>query len=161
LFGVALYTGFYMRVLTGIQTYDIPPNVIIRFREFAGVTGGLDRDLAIAAATIVAQTVLSVFITISAFLLILFLIPPVRFFVGWTDLSKDKRPAFMALGLFAVLLAILVTPPVGHYFALFPLGFGAAGAIGVSVVLWVLALRFIWRARLFERFLAVNVNDQN
>ncbi|MFW6028193.1 MAG: HAD-IC family P-type ATPase, partial [bacterium] len=154
LFGVALYTGFYMRVLTGIQTYDIPPNVITRFREFAGVTGGLDRDLAIAAATIVAQTVLSVFITITAFLLILFLIPPVRFFAGWTDLSKDKRPAFMALGLFAVLLAILVTPSVSHYFALFPLGFGPAGAIGVSAVLWVLALRFIWRARLFERLLA-------
>jgi cation-transporting ATPase E len=62
----------------------------------------------------------------------------------------------MALGLFAVLVGVLVTPTLSHYFALFPLGAGAAGAIGVAVILWALALRFIWRARLFERLLALD-----
>jgi hypothetical protein len=79
--------------------------------------------------------------------------------LAWTDLSKDKRPAFMALGLFVVLIAILVTPPVAHYFALFPVPAGAAAAIAIAVILSGVVLRYIWRARLFERLLAVNVND--
>jgi cation-transporting ATPase E len=156
LFGVALYMGFYIRVLTGIQTYDIPPDIISRFREFAGMAGGLDRDLAPAAATIVAQTVLSIFLTMSAFALILFLAPSARVFTGWRGVSSDRRPAYMALGLFVVLTSIVITPALAHYFALFPLGIVAAGAIAVALLLWGLVLRLIWRKRLLERLLALD-----
>jgi cation-transporting ATPase E len=156
LIGVALYTAFYFRVLAGTQTYEIPPDVLERFREFTGLAYGLDRDFGPAAATIVAQTVLSLFITITAFVLILFLVPPVRFFAGWAEMSGDKRPAFMALGLFAVLMTVLLIPQLAHYFALFPIGAGAIGAIAAGVLLWVFALRFIWRAKLFERLLALD-----
>lgn len=156
LIGVALYTIFYMRVLAGIQTYEIPLDVLDRFREFTGLAYGLDREFGLAAATIVAQTVLSIFITVTAFVLILFLAPPIHFFAGWTEVSGDKRPALIALGLFAVLVIMVITPKLAHYFALFPVGAGAAGAIAVAVILWTLALRSIWRAKLFERLLALD-----
>lgn len=124
-----------MNVLSNMQTYEVPANVLDRFREFTGLMYGSDPEFVAAAATIVAQTVLSIFLTITAFVLILFLEPPARPFAGWTEVGRDRRPALMALGLFVVLLAILVTPPLAHYFALYPVGFGAAGAIGVAVIL--------------------------
>jgi cation-transporting P-type ATPase E len=156
LFGIALYTGFYIRVLSGVQTYDIPATALERFREFTAFTDGADREFAAAAATIVAQTVLSIFLTLSAFMLILFLAPPARMFTGWTELSWDRGPAFLALGLFAALVAMVITPALSRYFALFPVGWGAIGAIAVSLILWTIALRLIWRARLFERLMAVD-----
>jgi cation-transporting ATPase E len=156
LIGVGLYTAFYLRVLQGIETYQIPPEVVEQFRDFTGLTPGSDDQLGPAAATIVAQTMLSIFITLCAFVAILFLKPPVRFFAGWTHLSQDKRPALLALGLFAVLLAALAIPGVGYYFALFPLGPGATTALGIAVIAWTFALRAIWRMKLFERLFGLD-----
>jgi cation-transporting ATPase E len=100
--------------------------------------------------------VLSLFITVTGFLLILFLKPPFKFFTGWTEQSADKRPALMALALFAVLVAVIMTPGLAHYFALFPIRAGAIAAVGTALVLWVLALRAIWRGRLFERLFSTD-----
>jgi cation-transporting P-type ATPase E len=155
LFGVALYVGFYMHVLAGVGAYDLPPGLIRRFERFTGLVYGMNDVFASAAATIVAQTVLSIFLTITSFFLILFLEPPARFFTGWTGQSPDSRPTFLALSLFGVLLVILVTPALSTYFALFPIPPGAAAIMGLAVVLWVFAVRFVWRARLFERLVAL------
>jgi cation-transporting ATPase E len=156
LIGVALYAGFYSRVLENVETYTVPASVVTRFEEFTGLSHDLQKEFGPAAARIVAQTALSIFMTVTAFLLILFLEPPLRFFTGWTHQSTDKRPALLALALFASLVVIILVPQLAHYVALFPLGPGATAAIGVAVVLWFFALRTIWRARLFERLVSVN-----
>jgi cation-transporting P-type ATPase E len=104
LFGVVLYVGFYMQVISGVETVELPPRALRRFEEFTGLTYGADDAFAPAAATIVAQTMLSTYLTVTAFVLILFLAPPARFFTGWTAMVTDTRPAYMALGLFVVLL---------------------------------------------------------
>jgi cation-transporting ATPase E len=156
LIGVALYAGFYTRILSGIETFTIPASVIESFEEFTGVPHDLGKEFGPAAARIVAQTALSIFMAVTAFVLILFLEPPARFFTGWTHQSTDKRPALVAVGLFASLVAIIMIPQLAHYVALFPLGPGATMAIGVAVVLWFFALRAIWRARLFERLVSVD-----
>jgi cation-transporting ATPase E len=156
LIGVALYAGFYTVVLKGMQTYQVPTEVIDRFQEFTGLVHNVDDKFGVAAATIVAQTVLSLFITVTGFLLILFLKPPLKFFTGWTEQSADRRPALMALALFAVLVAVVMTPGLAHYFALFPIRAGAIAAVATALVLWVFALRTIWRGRLFERLLSMD-----
>lgn len=58
------------------------------------------------AATIVAQTALSTFVSFAAFGLILFLEPPFRLFSAWSPVSPDKRPALLALAL-AVIYCVL------------------------------------------------------
>jgi cation-transporting ATPase E len=156
LIGVALYAGFYTRVLAGMQTYQIPASAVASFEAFTGLSYEVDKEFGAAAARIVAQTALSIFMTITAFLLILFLEPPLRFFTGWTHLHSDKRPVLLALALFASLVLIMLVPGLARYVALFPLGPGAATAIAVAVLLWMLALRTIWRARLFERFVSLD-----
>ncbi len=154
--GVALYTGFYTLVLKGVQTYQVPPEIIQRFEEYTGVAHNSGAEFGAAAARIVAQTVLSIFITVTGFLLILFIAPPLRFFTDWAELTTDRRPVLLALALLAILGAIIVIPQLGHYFALFPIRWGGVVAIGVAVLIWVLALRIVWRSRLFERFLSVD-----
>jgi cation-transporting ATPase E len=156
LIGVALYAGFYTVVLKGMQTYQVPTEVIDRFQAFTGLVHNVDNKFDAAAATIVAQTVLSIFITVTGFLLILFLKPPFKFFTGWTEQSADRRPALMALALFAVLVAVVMTPGLAHYFALFPIRAGAIAAVGTALVLWVFALRAVWRGRLCERLLSID-----
>lgn len=155
LIGVALYAGFYTRVLQGFESYTIPASTIARFEAFTGLPQNGTKEFGPAAATIVAQTALSIFMTITAFILILFLEPPLRFFTGWTQLSSDKRPAILAVALFASLIAIILIPQLAHYVALFPLGPGAAAVIGAAVLLWTFALRTVWRKRLFERFVSL------
>jgi cation-transporting ATPase E len=152
LFGVALYTFYYTRVLEKMDTYQIPLQVIQHFEEFTGLTYAVDEKFRPAAASIVAQTVLSIFISVTAFLLILFLEPPVRFFTGWTHQSPDKRPALLALGLFLAFVVVILTPDLAYYFALFPVGRGVAIILGIVIFLWVLALRTIWRTHLFASF---------
>jgi cation-transporting ATPase E len=156
LIGVALYAGFYIRVLAGVQTYRIPASVVASFEAFTGLPYDADGQFGVAAATIVAQTALSIFITITAFVLILFLEPPMRFFTGWTAQRSDKRPALLALALSASLALIVMVPALARYVSLFPLGPGAAAAIALAVLLWTLALRTIWRTRLFERFVSLD-----
>ena len=154
--GVALYTGFYTLVLKGVQTYQVPPEIIQRFEAYTGVPHNSGAQFGAAAARIVAQTVLSIFITVSGFLLIVFLEPSLRLFTGWTEQSTDRRPLWLALALSALLVVIIVTPQLGSYFALFPIRWGAIGAIAVALLVWALSLRAIWRSRLFERFISLD-----
>ncbi len=97
------------------------------------------------------------FISWTACLLILFLEPPSRFFLGWRDeVSSDKRPAWLALGLFVLFLVIWSVGPLGYYFGILvkppPV---IAGIMGL-VVVWFFLMRAVWRTRLFERFLGVD-----
>jgi len=159
LVGVVLYTFYYTRVLEGMRTDQIPPRVVQRFETFTGLTYDVDDAFGPAVATIVAQTVLSSFISLTAFCLILFLEPPLRFFTGWTHQSSDKRPALLALGLLLTFAVVLLTPDFAYYFGLFPVGPGVAINVSLAVLLWVLALRTLWRGHLFDRFLGLDHAD--
>ena len=103
-------------MLHGINAYAIPPRVVARFEAYTGLTYNVDPGFGVAAATIVAQTATSIFVSLTAFSLILFLEPPSRFFTGWTTQSSDKRPALLALGLFLIFLVVIMTPTLANYF---------------------------------------------
>lgn len=156
-FGLILYAAFYTHVSRDLDSFDVPRRVVETFERFTGLTYNVDDGFSAAAATIVAQTILSDFISIAAFILILILEPPNRFFTGWVDTpSPDKRPTWLALALFVVFMLVINDPDTAGYFGLLrpapPLYF----ALAAAVPLWFLTLRTIWRGRLFERLLGVN-----
>lgn len=155
LFGVVIYTFTYTLALNGVRTRTVPPDVVARFEAYTGLTYDVGEEFGVAAATIVAQTNLSIFVSLTAFLLILFLEPPFRLFTGWTTKSPDRRPALLALGLFVVFLVVILTPALANYFGLLRAGELERDAMLVAVPLWFLALRATWRLKLFERFLSV------
>ena len=155
-FGVGIYTFFYEFVLNGVSAYHIPPDAAARWEAYTGLTYDTV-GFGPAAATIVAQTALSTFVSLAAFGLILFLEPPSRFFTGWAPVSPDKRPALLALALAIIYVVVLVTPITANYFGLVTPGLQGPElkVMLVTVPLWFLILRLIWRAKLFDRLLTV------
>jgi cation-transporting P-type ATPase E len=156
-FGVGIYTFFYEFVLKGITSYHIPPDAAARWEAYTGLTYQTDAEFGIAAATIVAQTALSTFVSFAAFGLILFLEPPFRLFTGWAPVSPDKRPALLALVLAIIYVVVLITPITASYFGLVTPGVRGPElrVMLVTLPLWFLILRTIWRAKLFDRLLTV------
>ncbi|GAA3244362.1 HAD-IC family P-type ATPase [Dactylosporangium siamense] len=152
-FGVALYATLFRFVQSGIMAHHVPPELVKRFEEFTGLVRS-DATFADQVATVVAQTGLTVFTSLTAFALILFLEPPWRMFAGWTTVRADKRPAALVAALVAILLVILSVPALSRYFSLVP---NPLIYIGVAVFLppWFLALRTIWRRNLLRRVLGL------
>ena len=155
-FGVGIYTFFYEFVLQGVSAYHIPPDAAARWSAYTGLTYDTV-GFGVAAATIVAQTALSTFVSFAAFGLILFLEPPFRFCTGWAPVSPDKRPALLALALAIIYVVVLVTPVTANYFGLVTPGVQGPElkVMLVAMPLWFLILRTIWRAKLFDRLLMV------
>ena len=111
-------------------------------------------------ATVTAQGSLSIFISWTAVLLILFLEPPGRFFLGWRkEVSPDKRPAVLAAVLFVVLLVVWSVDPIGYYFGVLTKPWFIIAAIMGAVAVWFFLMRAIWRANLLDRFLGLKEDD--
>ncbi|TQM13609.1 HAD-IC family P-type ATPase [Pseudonocardia kunmingensis] len=107
-----------------------------------------------AAVTVGAQTGLSAFVTLSSFVVLLFLKPPHRFFAAWTAPVPDRRPAWLAALLTVTFLVVASVPALASLFglAVVPEVF----AIAVPAVLgWYLALAATFRGRVVDRLVAL------
>jgi cation-transporting P-type ATPase E len=125
------------------------------FEAYTGVAPAA-QDYAETVATVLAQGSLSIFISWTACGLILFLEPPSRFFLGWRDeVSADKRPAWLALGLFILFMIIWSFEPLGYYFGILVKPLPIVALIMGMVVIWFFVMRTVWRLHLFERFLGL------
>ncbi len=115
-----------------------------------------DEDFADAFGTIAAQGTLSIFISHTAFLLLLFLEPPIGFFTGWRrEVSKDKRPGMLAVVLILTFQVFYFVPRLGSYFGLLEKPPAVYAGILAAVVVWMFAIRTIWRHQLLERLLGL------
>jgi cation-transporting ATPase E len=103
-----------------------------------------------------AQSALTSFTITSGLLLIPFVVPPVRAWVGGSSLGGDWRPSLLALGLLTGYAVLLVIPPLRAFFELAALDARSYLLIGLAALMWALVLRLVWRARLLERFLQLD-----
>lgn len=157
--GLILYAAFYTTVFNDLSSVNIPPRVVRMFEQTTGLTYS-DENFGAAAATIVAQTILSTFISFAAFILILFLEPPTRFFTGWVSTpSLDRRPAWLVLGLTLIFLIVIHIPDLANYFGLLRPVPPIYAALFIAIPVWFFTLRTIWRRHLFERVLGMPVID--
>jgi cation-transporting ATPase E len=93
-------------------------------------------------------------------LLVVFVQPPSKFWVGGDALSGDWRPTLLAIGLFVVLLISPYVPILNSFFGLQPLHSAADGVIIAAIVLvWMGVLRLVWRYRLVDRYLDVDLSQ--
>lgn len=90
-------------------------------------------------------------------LLIPFLKPPTRAWVGGEPLSGDWRYSIVALLLLLLYLLIVSLPPLRRFFELYPLDPLHYFFIGLVAIEWCFILRFIWRTRFLDRFLGVSL----
>src|SRR6266487_3394218 len=145
--GLFVYIGEYLA--TVYEGIPIPLRQTIKY----GIhSGGLNTSEIIARMS--AQTALTTFTVLCGILLIVFVEPPSKFWVGSHALRKDKRIVILALVMFIAYVLLLLIPPLRNLFALALLGFSDYLFIVLLVVLWIFAVRWAWRAHLLERFLS-------
>lgn len=63
--------------------------------------------------------------------------------------------ALVLLGVYAMVLAL---PPLREFFELSLLGVNDYLILGSIALLWCLVLRFIWRSKILDRFLGVELS---
>ncbi|MGY1783352.1 HAD-IC family P-type ATPase [Geodermatophilus sp. SYSU D01036] len=152
--GVAVYARHYTDLLQGFTDDAVPSFVVEDFEAYTGVSSD-DVGFAEAAATIGAQTALSTFVSYAAFLLILFLKPPTRWFAAWTRPDGDRRPALLVLALVVVFSAGLFWPAFTTYFGLTEAADPVFETVLPALVLWFAVLTAAYRFRLLERALGL------
>jgi cation-transporting ATPase E len=101
----------------------------------------------------IARTALTTITVLCGLVLIPFVEPPTPAWVGGDELSGDWRPTFLALGMLVLFGAIMLVPALREAFELTSLQWLDFLLIGIVVGVWGIALRLIWRVRLFERLL--------
>jgi cation-transporting ATPase E len=105
-----------------------------------------------------AQLMMTYATITTGLLLVVFVEPPTRFFAGGDQLAGDWRPTILALGLFVVMLTSPWVPVLNDFFSLGGLRQPVdALIIGGITLVWVLALRFTWKLKLFDRYLGVEL----
>jgi cation-transporting ATPase E len=91
-------------------------------------------------------------------LLFIFLKPPSRFWVGGEPLNGDRWPIYLAVAMLVMYVVIVAVPQLREFFELVPLGIGNYIFLGLIAVGWGLLLRYVWRTRLLDRFLGVDLS---
>jgi cation-transporting P-type ATPase E len=120
---------------------------------FAGAGSLSGAELAVALDN--ARTALTAFLVYAGLLLILFVEPPIPWFAVAEPLTRDRRPALLALVLG---VGFIVTLQLGVARDFFSFGLPAprdALLVAVAVFAWAVLVREFWRRRLVERFLGM------
>ena len=107
-------------------------------------------------ALLAAQSALTAYAVFSGLLLVPFVAPPTKFWVGGSELSGDWRPTLLALGLLLMYLALISLRPISAFFSLVPLSLTDYLFIAVVTLIWGFILRWFWRTHLLERFLQLD-----
>jgi cation-transporting ATPase E len=106
-----------------------------------------------------AQTTLTYTAILCGILLLVFVEPPTRWWVGGDLYSGDRRPTLLAGGLVLLFVLFLAVPPLRDFYGLIPLRAGGDYiSIFLAVACWMLVLRMAWRARLVDRYLNVSLS---
>jgi cation-transporting ATPase E len=112
-------------------------------------------------AQLSAQSALTTFAACSGLLLVPFVVPPARFWVGGSTLSGDWRPTLLAAALLVVYLVVIAVPPLRTFFSLTALRPIDYLFIGGEALIWSIIQRWIWRKHLLERFLQLKQEDES
>jgi cation-transporting P-type ATPase E len=107
----------------------------------------------------VARTALTSFSILCGLLLILFVEPPTRFWVGGDRLRGDWRPASLALFLIVGYGLVLITPAFRHFFELAPLPWYIYILLLGLALLWAFLVRWLWRSRSLDRYLSLEYGN--
>jgi cation-transporting ATPase E len=103
------------------------------------------------------RSALVTILVMGTLLLIPFLKPPTKFWVGGEPYSGDWRYTIVAIVLLGVYFLIVAIPPFRTFFELYRLSLPSYAFIGLVAVQWCFILRAIWRSRFLDRFLGLDL----
>jgi cation-transporting ATPase E len=163
-FGLMVYTVAYGLIINA-DTGDLPGEVaqaIEPFQEYVIVDRGdlTEGELTTEVAILVAQTSLTFFTLFAGLILVIYVEPPSKFFVGGDVIGGDLRPTFLATVLFVVFIIAMLIEPIRRFFEVLPLPPLAYLGIAGTVLVWALVLRRAWRGKWLERFLGLDLEGR-
>jgi cation-transporting ATPase E len=155
LFGFLLYVFTFNSIVHGGRSVAALRSDVAAFQTYAGIDYKIytQDQFVYEVAVLFSQTVLTVYSVLVGLALVLFVEPPFQWFVGGDRYSGDKRPTVLAGGILILLIISLSVPRFRRFWELLPLAWTDYVLIAGAVVAWMLVVRYVWRARLFERFL--------
>jgi cation-transporting ATPase E len=177
-FGIALWTrpGPPPRNLPRrLLQFVLPASTLLALAAFAvylGVYTLYDLDLpalragGVAAATAVPQhdlasrEALTHVLVLGGLVLVLFAAPPGPWFAVVEDMDGDRRPAYLALAMVPIYAIILMVPALREFFGLRGKPNVDFGIIVLVVLVWMYALRWVWEAKIFDRFFGYEEREQ-
>ena len=177
-FGIALWTrpGPPPRSLPRrLLRFVLPASTLLALAAFAvyiGVYTLHDLDLpalragGIAAATSVPQhdlasrEALTHVLVLGGLVLVLFAAPPGPWFAVVEDMDGDRRPAYLALAMVPIYAVILTVPALREFFGMRGKLNVDFGIIVLVVLVWMYVLRWVWEARIFDRFFGYDARER-
>jgi cation-transporting ATPase E len=156
-FGLLVYVLSFSFVDRSMQFATVAPQDLIAFRQEVAGLYELDlsrpENVAFQVANIFAQNAVTIFSLLAGLLLTVFVQPPFRFLAGGRPYSGDKRMMWLALGLFVVFLIGWNIPFLRFFFSVILLPDMTVLALILAATLaWAVVLLFLWRQRIYERF---------
>jgi cation-transporting ATPase E len=135
------------RLIRAISHFVIPASLTVAFVGIETYLGYMSFTENVA----LSQTVLTTILMLCGLVLIPFVEPPTKGWVGGDEFSGDRRPTVLAGIMLALFVITMIVPPLRDFFELQPLGVGDVGIVLAIVTVWAFGLRFIWRAKVLER----------
>lgn len=159
IFGVLVYLLTFIGGLAYSYDLNITPETISNFEAYAGIDYTLStvEEFQIEVAHLSAQTALTAFTCFTGLLLVVFVEPPFRFFVGGDEYSGDIRPTLVAGLMLIVYVVVLAVEPLRRFFEIIELPPLVYVAIVLTTIIWMLVLRIAWRQQWLDRFLQVDL----
>ncbi len=128
----------------------------------SGLSTTLGPDVTLRQSTLileavrpVAQTALASFLVLAGLLLVVFVEPPTPWWTGGDVLSGDRKPTILAVVLTATFFIVSAVPALRSIFALSELTLFEWTLVMVTTVIWLFAVRFLWRRNITARFLGI------
>ncbi len=156
-FGLLVYVGAFYASANSLIKIDVTAEDIASFQRYAGITYDISTpsQFILEVSQLVAQTSLTAFVVFAGLGLVVFVEPPVAWFVGGEAFSGDWRPTLLASVLLVVFLVIAAVAPLRTAFEIMPLMPLWYAAIALVTLVCLLLLRSAWRGRWLERFLGI------
>ncbi|MBK8988345.1 MAG: HAD-IC family P-type ATPase [Chloroflexi bacterium] len=156
LFGLFIYIAVFFMAGQNLPLMPVTPDMVAELRQTIPTGAGdlTGEQLQQAAVLLTAQTALTSFFVFSGIMLMIFAEPPLAWFAGGAPYrERNWLPVTAAAGLLVSYLLVLALPSLRIFFSLAPLPLPLHIAMGLLTAVWVLFQRWVWRARILERFL--------
>lgn len=155
--GLIVYVLAFSFIDRSLQFAAVAPQDVIAFRQEVAGLYNLDlsrpEKVAFQVANIFAQNAVTIFSLLAGLLLTVFVMPPYRFLAGGRPYDGDKRMLWLAIGLFVVFLVGWNIPFLRFFFSIILLpDLEVLALILVATAVWAVVLLFLWRRRVYERF---------
>ncbi|MGH2368970.1 MAG: hypothetical protein ACRDI2_12290, partial [Chloroflexota bacterium] len=142
------------------------------FAVYIGVYSIYDLDLpalragGIAASTVIpphdlaSREALTHVLVLGGLVLVLFAAPPGPWFAVVEDMDGERRPAYLALAMVPIYATILMVPQLREFFGMRAVRGVDFGVIALVVLGWMYALRWLWEAKVFDRFFGYDEDEK-